>query len=147
MGKRHVTPSEKEYIVKNAHLGAYKIAKKLNLHQGTVYNWANKLGVNVGRRKEESLNRALRMFDSGMSCIEVMKQLKKSQSTVDRWYSVFLHRTKRKEVLDYFNGDSKQPYWQTEQELIDSFNPVYKADDLKGEEKAILLGKVSLCRI
>ena len=147
MGKRHVTPSEKEYIVNNAKLGVSKIANNLNLHYGTVYNWANKLGVNVGRRKDEQLNKALRMFDEGLSCRDVMKALKRSQSTVDRWYSVFLHRTKRKEVLDYYNGDNKQPYWTTESEIEESLNLSYSAEDLTGEEKAIFLGKVSMCKI
>jgi len=29
----------------------------------------------------------------------------------------------------------KTAYWETEQELIDSFNPVYRVEDLKGWEK------------
>lgn len=147
MGKRHVTISDKEYIVKNHKRGVANIAKELNLHPSTVYNWAKKLDVNVGRVKDINMNRGLRMFDAGSSCIDVMKSLHVSKSTADRWYNAFLYRTKRKEVLDYFNGDSKQPYWQTEQELIDSFNPTYSADELTGEERNIYLNKVASCRI
>ena len=86
------------------------------------------------------------MFKALYSPTEVSKWLKVSHQTAKNWYSKWVIEVSYIEPPQHREPFTRQ-YWKTEQELIDSFNPVYIADDLTGEEKAILLGKVSLCRI
>ena len=98
---------------------------------------------NIGNKKKL----AFEMFKALKTPSEAGKCLVVSETAINDWYSQWMITQKTKEPVCMNITKAREPYWQTEQELIDSFNPVYRVEDLTGEEKAILLGKVSLCRI
>ena len=108
------------------------------------YNMGNK--KNDKRFLPNKQRRAIQMFKALYTPADVCKQLKVSHQTSKNWYSIWIREQSYIEP-PLFREPFQRSYWQTEEELIESFNPVYKAEDLTGEEKAILLGKVSLCRI
>ena len=98
---------------------------------------------NIGNKKKI----AFEMFKSLKSPVETGNHLGVSTTAINDWYSQWMITQKTKEPVCMNVAKAKEPYWETEQDLINSFNPIYSADELTGEERNIYLNKVASCRI
>ena len=151
------TSEQLNYLWQNRHLTCEEIAKNMGKSYDAIRKMSKRHGISLQKKvrsieiKPKKVNNdqidTISLLKQGKSAIEIAEIYGVKYDFVNiliekQLQNIKIHRKKGRIIPNTKREEDVRKYWNNEDEIFQSIDPVYDPADLQGEEKAIFDGRI-----